>query len=40
VALHADALSEHSSLAASGAPLAVGYMASRFAGLTAPTTCS
>jgi hypothetical protein len=40
VALHADALSEHSSLAASGAPLAVGYMASRFAGLAAPTTCT
>lgn len=40
VALHADALSEHSSLAATGAPLAVGYMASRFAGLPAPTTCS
>jgi hypothetical protein len=39
VTLHADALSEHSSLAASGAPLAVGYMASRFAGLPAPANC-
>jgi hypothetical protein len=39
VALHADVLSEHTSLAATGAPLAVGYMASRFAGLPAPATC-
>ncbi len=39
VTLHADAVSEHSSLAVSGAPLAVGYMASRFAGLPAPTGC-
>lgn len=40
VTLHADALSEHTSLAATGAPLAVGYMASRFAGLPAPANCS
>ena len=39
VTLHADALSEHSSLAVTGAPLAVGYMASRFAGVAAPTNC-
>lgn len=34
-----DVLSEHSSLAVTGAPLAVGYLASRFAGLPAPTNC-
>jgi hypothetical protein len=39
VTLHADAVSEHSSLAVTGAPLAVGYMASRFAGLPAPANC-
>ncbi|MDQ1491608.1 MAG: Secretory lipase, partial [Actinomycetota bacterium] len=39
VTLDADAASEHSSLAASGAPLAVGYLASRFAGIAAPDTC-
>lgn len=39
VTLHADALSEHTSLAVTGAPLAVGYMAARFAGLPAPATC-
>jgi hypothetical protein len=39
VTLYPDAVSEHSSLAVSGAPLAVGFMASRFAGLPAPTTC-
>lgn len=39
VTLHADALSEHSSLAATGAPLAVGYLASRFAGVDVPATC-
>ena len=39
VTLYADALSEHSSLAATGAPLAVGYLASRFAGAPAPDTC-
>ena len=39
VTLHGDALSEHSSLAVTGAPLAVGYMASRFAGVAAPTNC-
>ena len=39
VTLYADALSEHSSLAASGAPLAVNYLASRFAGVDVPSTC-
>jgi hypothetical protein len=39
VTLYADALSEHSSLAVTGAPLAVGYMASRFEGVTVPDTC-
>jgi hypothetical protein len=39
VTLYADALSEHSSLAATGAPLAVGYMASRFAGVAVPDNC-
>jgi hypothetical protein len=39
VTLYADAASEHSSLAVSGAPLAVGYMASRFAGAPVPATC-
>jgi hypothetical protein len=39
VTLYADAVSEHSSLAASGAPLAVGYLASRFAGVDVPATC-
>ena len=39
VTLYADALSEHSSLAASGAPLAVGYLGSRFAGIDVPATC-
>jgi hypothetical protein len=39
VTLYADALSEHSSLAASGAPLAVGYMGSRFAGISVPDNC-
>ena len=39
VTLHADALSEHSSLAATGAPLAVSYLASRFAGVDVPATC-
>jgi hypothetical protein len=39
VTLYADALSEHSSLAVTGAPLAVGYMGSRFAGVAAPTNC-
>jgi hypothetical protein len=39
VILHADPASEHSSLAVSGAPLAVGYMASRFAGAPVPSTC-
>jgi fermentation-respiration switch protein FrsA (DUF1100 family) len=34
-----DALSEHSSLAATGAPLAVAYLASRFAGVPAPNNC-
>jgi len=39
VTLHADVLSEHSSLAVSGAPLAVNYLASRFAGVHIPATC-
>jgi pimeloyl-ACP methyl ester carboxylesterase len=39
VTLYADALSEHSSLAATGAPLAVGYMGSRFAGTSVPDNC-
>jgi hypothetical protein len=39
VTLHPDALSEHSSLAVTGAPLAVGYLGSRFAGIDAPSTC-
>jgi hypothetical protein len=39
VTLYADALSEHSSLAVTGAPLAVGYLGSRFAGIDAPSTC-
>jgi hypothetical protein len=39
VTLYADAVSEHSSLAASGAPLAVGYMGSRFAGIDVPDNC-
>jgi hypothetical protein len=39
VTLYADAASEHSSLSVSGAPLAVGYMASRFAGAPVPATC-
>jgi hypothetical protein len=39
VTLHADALSEHSSLAVTGAPLAVGYLASRFASVDVPATC-
>ena len=39
VTLYADPLSEHSSLAASGAPLAVGYLGSRFAGIPVPDNC-
>jgi hypothetical protein len=39
VTLYADALSEHSSLAVTGAPLVVGYMASRFAGVAVPDNC-
>ena len=40
VAFHTDVLSEHSSLAVSGAPLAVSYLASRLSGLPAPDTCA
>lgn len=40
VTLYADVLSEHSSLAVSGAPLAVNYLRSRFAGVDVPATCS
>ena len=39
VTLYADALSEHSSLAVTGAPLAVSYLGSRFAGIDVPATC-
>jgi hypothetical protein len=39
VTLYADALSEHSSLAVSGSPLAVNYLGSRFAGVDVPSTC-
>jgi secretory lipase len=39
VTLYADPLSEHSSLAVSGSPLAVGYMAARFAGAPVPANC-
>jgi hypothetical protein len=39
VSLYADVLSEHSSLAATGAPLAVGFLGSRFGGIDAPSTC-
>jgi fermentation-respiration switch protein FrsA (DUF1100 family) len=40
VAYYQDLASEHNSLAFSGAPAAVGYLAARFAGLPAPDTCS
>jgi hypothetical protein len=39
VTLYADALSEHSSLAVTGSPLAVNYLGSRFAGVDVPATC-
>jgi hypothetical protein len=39
VTLHADVLSEHSSLAVSGAPLAVRFLGARFAGADVPGTC-
>jgi hypothetical protein len=39
VTLYADALSEHSSLAMTGSPLAVGFMGSRFAGIDVPDNC-
>jgi hypothetical protein len=39
VTLYADVLSEHSSLAVTGAPMAVNYLASRFAGVDVPATC-
>ncbi|MCA1844550.1 MAG: lipase family protein, partial [Actinobacteria bacterium] len=39
VTLYPDVLSEHSSLAVSGAPLAVGFLTSRFAGVDVPATC-
>jgi hypothetical protein len=39
VTLYADVLSEHSSLAVTGAPLAVGYMRARFAGTDVPDNC-
>ena len=39
VNLYADVLSEHTTLAATGAPLAVGFLGSRFGGIDAPSTC-
>ncbi len=39
VTFYADVLSEHSSLAVTGSPLAVSYLASRFAGVDVPATC-
>ena len=39
VTLYSDAASEHSSLAATGAPLAVGFLASRFNGVAVPDNC-
>ena len=40
VTLYSDAASEHSSLAVSGAPLAVNYLGTRFAGVDVPAGCS
>jgi hypothetical protein len=40
VLLYADAASEHSSLAVSGAPLAVGFLAGRFAGVPVLDNCA
>ena len=39
VTLYPDVVSEHSSLAVTGAPLAISYLGSRFAGIDAPTGC-
>jgi hypothetical protein len=39
VTLYPDAVSEHSSLAVSGAPLAVASMAAAFGGTPLPATC-
>ena len=39
VTLYADPVSEHSSLAVTGSPLAVNYLGSRFAGIDVPATC-
>jgi hypothetical protein len=39
VTFYADASSEHSGLAVTGAPLAVNYLGSRFAGVDVPSTC-
>lgn len=39
VVYHEDLLSEHVSLAVSGAPAAVAYLAGRFQGVSPPTTC-
>jgi len=39
VTLYSDAASEHSSLAATGAPLAVGFLASRFNGAAVADNC-
>lgn len=40
VTLYADAASEHSSLAVTGAPLAVGFLKARFAGVAVPDNCA
>ncbi len=39
VTLYADPASEHSTLAVTGAPLAVGFLAARFASVDVPATC-
>lgn len=39
VTFYTDYLSEHSSLAVTGAPSAVGYLSARFNGITVPSTC-
>jgi len=40
VTLYADGASEHSSLAVTGAPLAVGFLKARFAGVAVPDNCA
>jgi hypothetical protein len=39
LAYYRDPVSDHISLAASGAPLVIRYLSSRFAGMPAPRTC-